>query len=45
VATTVEEYVLTPFKKDISVDIFGIGWSPHWYMEIGGQPVLLPALG
>ncbi len=45
VATTVEEYVLTPFKKDISVDIFGIGWKPHWLMEISGQPVLLPALG
>ncbi|PJF27299.1 MAG: hypothetical protein CUN53_04590, partial [Phototrophicales bacterium] len=45
VATTVEEYVLTPFKKDISVDIFGIGWTPYWFMDIGGQPVLLPALG
>jgi hypothetical protein len=44
VATTVEEYVLTPFKKDISVDIFGIGWTPYWFMDIGGQPVLLPAL-
>ena len=45
VATTVEEHVLTPFKKDISVDIFGIGWTPYWFMDIGGQPVLLPALG
>jgi hypothetical protein len=44
VATTTEEYILTPYKKDITVDLFGIGWMPYWFAEIAGQPLLLPAL-
>ncbi|MDZ4764799.1 MAG: hypothetical protein SGI73_09630, partial [Chloroflexota bacterium] len=44
VATTTEEFILTPFKKDITVDLFGIGWMPYWFAEIAGQPLLLPAL-
>jgi hypothetical protein len=44
VATTVEEFTLTPFKKDISLDLFGIGWIPFWYGTLNGQPLMLPAL-
>ena len=43
VATQVEEYLITPYKKDISIDLFGIGWIPYWYLELNGQPVLLTA--
>ncbi len=43
VAVTVEEYPVQPYKKDILVELFGIGWQPHWYAESAGQPVLLPA--
>jgi hypothetical protein len=44
VATQVEEYAIQPFKKDISVDLFGIGWLPYWYGSLNGQTLLLPAL-
>jgi hypothetical protein len=44
VATTVEQYQITPYKKDISLDLFGIGWLPFWYAWINNQPLMLPAL-
>ena len=44
VATTIEEQIVTPYKKDITVDLFGIGWIPYWYAEINGQPLLLAAM-
>jgi hypothetical protein len=44
VATTVEEVKLTPFKKDIVLEIMGIGWIPTWYVVLNGQPLMLPAL-
>jgi hypothetical protein len=43
IAQQVEEYIITPFKKDISVDLFGIGWIPFWYVALNGQPLMLPA--
>jgi hypothetical protein len=43
VAAQFEPYVITPYKKDITVDLFGIGWAPYWYAVINQQPVLLPA--
>jgi phage host-nuclease inhibitor protein Gam len=45
VAAQVEEFVVKPYKKDISIDIFGIGWLPFWYANINGQPLMLPAAG
>jgi len=42
-ATTVQDYIITPYKKDISIDAFGVGWVPHWYAMINGQPVLMEA--
>ncbi|MFN8562961.1 MAG: DUF87 domain-containing protein [Anaerolineae bacterium] len=45
VATTIEQYQITPFKKDISLDLFGIGWLPYWYVWVNNQPLLLAALG
>jgi hypothetical protein len=44
IAAQVQEHTVTPFKKDISVDLYGIGWLPYWYAEVNGQPLLLPAL-
>jgi hypothetical protein len=43
VASEVEEHVITPYKKDIQVELFGIGWFPQWYLEINGQPIMLAA--
>lgn len=43
IATQVEEYHITPYKKDISIDLFGIGWIPYWYIDLNGQPAMLNA--
>jgi hypothetical protein len=43
VAADVQEYLVTPYKKDIHVELFGVGWIPFYYTEVSGQQVLLPA--
>jgi DNA helicase HerA-like ATPase len=43
VAVETQEYTITPFKKDIQVELFGIGWIPFYYVVLNGQPLLLPA--
>jgi len=45
IATSIEEYTITPYKKDINVDLFGIGWVPYWYAVVNNQPLMLPAMG
>ncbi len=43
IAMTVEEVKLTPYKKDTTIEIYGIGWVPTWYVVLNGQTVMLPA--
>lgn len=43
IAQDIQDYVITPFKKDISVDMFGIGWVPGYYYDLGGRPLIVPA--
>ncbi len=43
VAAEGEEVSIKPLKKDIYVDLFGVGWIPYWFMNLNGQSVLLPA--
>jgi phage host-nuclease inhibitor protein Gam len=45
VAMSVEETKLTPYKKDIALEVYGIGWIPTWYIVLNGQAVMLPAFG
>ncbi|MCB9450330.1 MAG: DUF87 domain-containing protein [Anaerolineaceae bacterium] len=42
-AAEVQEYRITAYKKDIQVELFGIGWIPYYYAQINGQPLLLSA--
>lgn len=42
-AVEVQDYTVTPLKKDITIDVFGIGWLPHWYAYVNNQPVLVAA--
>jgi hypothetical protein len=44
-AQDVQELRLTPKKADILVELFGLGWVPHWQMNLGGQELNLPAYG
>ncbi|NPV68758.1 MAG: DUF87 domain-containing protein [Anaerolineae bacterium] len=43
VAAEAEEYRITPFKKNIYLELFGVGWMPFWQTVVNGQAVLLPA--
>jgi hypothetical protein len=38
-----QEYIISPLKKDIQLELFGIGWVPYWYAIVNGQPTLLSA--
>ena len=42
VALEVEETVITPFKKNIRVDLFGIAWAPYWRFKAGNRDLELP---
>jgi hypothetical protein len=42
-ASAIEEYRITPFKKDIYLGVFGIGWKPHWLVMVNGQPQMIAA--
>jgi hypothetical protein len=42
-AVDIETHTVTPYKKDIQVELFGVGWEPFWYVVAGGQALLLPA--
>lgn len=37
VAETVEEKVVSPYKKDIRIELFGIAWIPHWRIVSGQE--------
>jgi hypothetical protein len=43
VANQVEEFTIAPFKKDIHIELYGIGWQPFYYMNTGGAPLLVNA--
>jgi hypothetical protein len=43
IAAAVEDVKLSPLKKDIAVELFGIGWIPSWYVVLNNQPAILPA--
>lgn len=42
-ANIVQEHIITPYKKDIHLTVFGVGWIPHYYLNVGEEPLLVPA--
>jgi len=42
-AQAASEYKVKPFKKDIAIEAFGIGWVPMWYVVLNSQQLVLPA--
>jgi cytochrome c556 len=42
-AQDIQEARLTPKRTDILVEIFGLGWLPHWQIEADGRPVEIAA--
>ncbi len=43
IAADTQEYLISPYKKDIQMELFGIGWVPYWFTVINGQPSLIAA--
>ncbi len=43
IAQAVEEYRITPYKKDIHLSLFGVGWWPHWLLAPYGEVIVMPA--
>ena len=44
IANTVEDYLITPYKKDIHMELFGVAWVPSWAVNINGRMVLIEAI-
>jgi hypothetical protein len=42
-ARQIEEMPIRPYKKDITVVLFGIGWVPYWDVLINDTRLYLPA--
>ncbi len=45
VANEVSEIKVTPYKKDVLVDTFGVAWLPYLLVEAGGRLLELPGFG
>jgi hypothetical protein len=43
IAGQVEEVRITPYKKDIHQELFGVGWMPQYLLNINDQLVTIPA--
>jgi len=37
------DYEITPFKKNIEMDVFALGWLPHWLFKADGRTTLAAA--
>ena len=45
VATEINQIPVTPYKKDVLVDMFGVAWIPYHLVEVEGRVVELPGYG
>jgi hypothetical protein len=45
IADDMSEISVTPYKKDILVDLFGVAWFPYIVVEAGGRTFELPGFG
>jgi hypothetical protein len=41
-ANQVEEIPVTPYKKDVILDLFGVAWVPYHWVQVGDEIVELP---
>jgi DNA repair exonuclease SbcCD ATPase subunit len=45
IASQITEIEVTPFKKDILLDIFGVAWFPYYVARIGDRFEEIPGYG
>ncbi len=43
IASQRQQYPISPLKKDIYLELFGVGWLPMWVVNLSGQSLMLPA--
>ncbi len=41
-ANQVEEIPITPYKKDVFLDLFGVAWVPYHWVQVGDETIELP---
>lgn len=45
IANSASEIPVTPFKKDVAAELFGIAWFPYHLIQVEGKVYQLPAFG
>lgn len=45
VAANYDEIEVSPYKKDVQLDMFGVAWLPYHYVKVDGEVVELPGFG
>jgi len=45
IASQRDEITITPLKKDVNVELFGVAWFPYYVVQAGGQMREIPAYG
>jgi hypothetical protein len=45
VAANYDEIEVSPYKKDVQLDMFGVAWFPNYYVKVDGEVVELPGFG
>jgi DNA repair exonuclease SbcCD ATPase subunit len=45
IASQMSEIQVTPYKKDILVELFGVAWFPYYIVQVGDQIVELDGYG
>lgn len=45
IANEVTDIPVTPYKKDVLVELFGVAWTPYHLVEVDGRTVELPGYG
>ena len=43
IAALETDHIISPYKKDIHLELFGVGWVPYWHANINNQTVIMPA--
>jgi len=45
IADDEQEITVTPMKKDVLLDIFGVAWVPYYIVQVGEETLELPGYG
>jgi len=45
VVANYDEIDVSPYKKDVQLDMFGVAWLPYHYVKVDGEVVELPGFG